>query len=135
MIREFISWVQRVALYIYSCILHRRTSQVKMNELVTGEDSDGYESSEEDSGFADDESLPMLHSGGDFDKQDVDSLQDENESVLDADVKRQQRITLMSLLYSRMLEKKINEMKRMKASYQLTNEDHYRSKKWRPGKT
>lgn len=100
--------------------------ETKHQSVMKSDDSD---SNEDDSGFADDERLPSV----DDDltrysnqplycvQSDEDSSENENDFVLDADVKRQQRMTLLSLLYSRALEKRINRTKRMKGSYSITN--------------
>lgn len=79
-------------------------------------------SSEEDSGFADDERLTCINTSTVSSKQttnietDEDSSENENDLVLDADIKRQQRMSLLSLLYSRALDKKIMNTRRKKAS-------------------
>lgn len=97
---------------------------------------ESYDSSE-DSGFADDEGLcyacsDMYYSSTQARHKDSQSevceLND-NDFVLDSDLKNQQRITLMSLLYSRALEKKLNQSRLRKPSYSLRDRERARKHK------
>ena len=90
----------------------------------------------EDSGFADDEGLHCLSSDyipnsrpTESDVQSGDSEANDNDFVLDSDIKNQQRITLMSLLYSRALERKLNAIRARKPSYSLNKKEHVRKHK------
>ena len=58
-----------------------------------------------------------------------DSEANDNDFVLDSDIKNQQRITLMSLLYSRALERKLNAIRARKPSYSLNKKEHVRKHK------
>ncbi len=53
----------------------------------------------------------------------------DNDFVLDSDIKNQQRITLMSLLYSRALERKLNAIRARKPSYSLNKKEYVRKHK------
>lgn len=97
--------------------------------------------SDEDSGFADDEGLyypssdTIHHSTSTkathkhSDVHSGDSSEDENDFVMDSDLKNQQRVSLMSLLYSRALERKLNAARPRKPSYALREREHLRKHK------
>ena len=94
---------------------------------------ESYDSSE-DSGFADDEGLcGVCCACSDMceakDSQSEACDQNDNDSVLDSDLKNQQRITLMSLLYSRALERKLNQLRIRKPSYSLREKERARKHK------
>ena len=109
-------------------LLERLRGQDKSQTATTDE---SYEDSE-DSGFADDEAI--YSTNFDYISKHKDSESDncdlnDNDFVLDSDIKNQQRITLMSLLYSRALERKLNAVRARKPSYTLNNKDHVRKHK------
>ena len=109
-------------------LLERLRGQDK-SQITTTDES--YEDSE-DSGFADDEGIYSTnfdyiskHKDSESDEDDVN----DNNFVLDSDIKNQQRITLMSLLYSRALDRKLNAVRARKPSYSLNTKEHVRKHK------
>lgn len=106
-------------------IAEQRKSQSSIEEST-----DKSYTSEDDSGFADDEGLRRpchcntSESGRQifyYSESEEESSENENNFVLDEDVKHQQKMTLMSLLYSRALDRKINLSRRKKPSYATDN--------------
>ena len=94
--------------------------------------------SSDDSGFADDELLPcncsdaQQYSSTQYKDSEIhsdDCELDDNDFVMDSDLKNKQRITLMSLLYSRALDRKLNEIRAKKSSYSLREKEHSRKYK------
>lgn len=89
--------------------------------------NESYESGE-DSGFADDEELYCSNS----DVNDTTSQtrhsesveENDNDLVLDSDLKNQQRISLMSLLHSRALERKLNKLRAKRQLYSRREKEH-----------
>ena len=109
-------------------LLERLRGQDKSQTTTTDE---SYEDSE-DSGFADDEGI--YSTNFDYISKQKDSESDDcdvndNDFVLDSDIKNQQRITLMSLLYSRALDRKLNAVRARKPSYTLNKKEHVRKHK------
>jgi hypothetical protein len=117
-------------------LLERLRGQDKFQTTTTDE---SYESSEEDSGFADDEGIYSTSYDYIFNSKHKDSESlgesdddcdvNDNDFVLDSDIKNQQRITLMSLLYSRALDRKLNAVRSRKSSYTLNKKEHARKHK------
>lgn len=125
-----------------SFVFERSTSKAETPTMrVTGhrlssneESTDKSYPSEDDSGFADDEGLrrPCRCTSSlsgrqilNYSESEEECSENENDFVLDADVKRRQKMTLMSLLYSRALDKKISQSRRKKPSYATDNAEYY----------
>lgn len=106
------------------------------SKVPTTDESYSHDSSD-DSGFADDEGLCYVCSDTHCsstqtrhkDSQSEHCEVNDNDFVLDSDLKNQQRITLMSLLYSRALEKKLNRSRLRKPSYSLRDKERARKHK------
>ena len=87
----------------------------KFHEQSQSTTDESIYESDEDSGFADDEGLwytsnescKEMNSQRNHSAAESES-EDDNDFVLDSDVKNQQKITLLSLLYSRALERKLS---------------------------
>lgn len=107
----------------------RQNKRGLISERLRGQDKlqtttdESYDSCE-DSGFADDEGLQCTSSDNvssaqtrHRDSESDDCELNDNDFVLDCDLKNQQRITLMSLLYSRALERKLNGFRARKPSF------------------
>ena len=107
------------------------------SKLHTTTDESYSCNSSDDSGFADDEGLCYVCSDTHCsstqtrhkDSQSEHCEVNDNDFVLDSDLKNQQRITLMSLLYSRALEKKLNRSRLRKPSYSLRDKERARKHK------
>lgn len=116
----------------------RQNMRFKSQDKLSTTTNESYSS---DSGFADDEALYYISSDNmqysstqtryrDSEPHSEDCELNDNDFVLDSDLKNQQRITLMSLLYSRALERRLHgDRAARKPSYSINKKDHVRKKK------
>lgn len=109
--------------------MSRFTDMYEDDTSSTTTADESYESNE-DSGFADDEALDGQNMDSTLECSDANSnsSEDDNDFVLDLDVKNQQRMTLTSLLYSRALERKLKPLQKRKPSYMLEVYKHEATK-------